>query len=384
MRKAKIAFVTTYMIISISVVLFLFKGQKSIMISENRSAQKIPSFNIKKFINSEFQNDLEQALSDQFIKGEGLKSRLIGFENTMYDYVYANLLKENREGQYYAISQGYMGFDNADYMLYGPFSNNIVNSQIEDFKAVSEPYNKIKNADKYFYFINTEQTIDFTDINNNIYNDIIKLYYTFKSDCLKINSFDDYKEYFYKTDHHWNYKGSYQGYKDIIQLMFGKSEKIIVPKDEKEFDFVFYGSKARKAKFYKFKENFKVYTFDIPEHKTFINGEISEYGNSSKYLDEKYDKDTNHYGKYYGGDYAEIIYDFNQSNKENLLIISGSFSNAINELIASHFNKTYIIDLRHYKDFKVDEYIKKNKIDKFIFITYISHCKSNEFWLGGK
>lgn len=386
MKVIRIIFISIYMLVSIWVVIFLFKDQKDVMESENRSAQKIPSFSISEFIDNNYQNNLEQALSDQFIKGESFKIYLIGYQNTLYNGIYSNLFHNNRENSYYSVSKGYMGYDNADYLLYGVYSSDIVEKEIDDFQKVSEPYNKIKNVDKYLYFINTEQTIDFRNVNNDIYDDISKLYNTFKPDYLEINNFDDYKNYFYKTDHHWNYKGSYQGYKDIINLMLGDKETLIEPLEEKIFDFNFYGTKANRSKFYSYKEKFAVYTFDIPVYKTFIDGEEKEYGLSSSYLNGEYntDRTISHYAAYYGGDYAEIVYDFNQPNKENLLIISGSFSNAINNLVASHFNKTYVIDLRHYKNFNVDEYIKENNIDKFIFITYISHCKTDEFLLGGE
>ena len=100
------------------------------------------------------------------------------------------------------------------------------------------------------------------------------------------------------------------------------------------------------------------------------------YGKQEEYFDKIYDNNNkyiNHYGEFYGYDYGEIIYDFNQLQKENLLIIASSFSNPINSLLASNFNKTYIIDLRHYKnytgyDFDIKEYIDKNNIQKTLII----------------
>lgn len=62
--------------------------------------------------------------------------------------------------------------------------------------------------------------------------------------------------------------------------------------------------------------------------------------------------------------WCEIIYNYNRPEKENLLIISDSFSNAINEIIASHFNRTYIIDLRQNKEFEPNEYIQKIEGEK--------------------
>ena len=31
--------------------------------------------------------------------------------------------------------------------------------------------------------------------------------------------YNDYSKYFYKTDHHWNHVGSYEGYKEIISMI---------------------------------------------------------------------------------------------------------------------------------------------------------------------
>ena len=78
-----------------------------------------------------------------------------------------------------------------------------------------------------------------------------------------------------------------------------------------------------------------------------------------------------HYRELYGADFGEIVYDY-KNDKENLLIIANSYSNSINGLIASHFNKTYIVDPRHYKNFNYQSYITNNNIDKVLVIGNIS------------
>jgi len=64
--------------------------------------------------------------------------------------------------------------------------------------------------------------------------------------------------------------------------------------------------------------------------------------------------------------------------------LGSSFTNPINKLIASHFDKTYVIDLRHYKDltnqnFNVKEYINKNKINKVLIIMDYGYLKDQSF-----
>ena len=233
----------------------------------------------------------------------------------------------------------------------------------------------------YYYFINRSSHYNFINNKNNF--DISK-YLDVDYSQLVFNNYDEYKDYFYKTDHHWNYKGSYKGYTDIIKLLL--NEEGLKPTEEVTFNIYYYGSAARSSTFTKFKELFTVYKFNIQNHDEYINGNIGKYGNKDNYSKNEYMKDfwANRYAEYYGNDYGEIIYDFKESNKENLLILSNSFSNSVNELIASHFDKTYVVDLRYYKDtygydFDYKSYIKNNNIDKVLVICDINYLISDEF-----
>ena len=75
---------------------------------------------------------------------------------------------------------------------------------------------------------------------------------------------------------------------------------------------------------------------------------------------------------YFDGRYDKVIYDFEQSNKENLLIMSDSYAWSIDYLIASSFNKTHVINLRYgeLKDnsFNLSKYIEDNNISKVLFL----------------
>jgi hypothetical protein len=53
-------------------------------------------------------------------------------------------------------------------------------------------------------------------------------------------------------------------------------------------------------------------------------------------------------------------------------VLCTSYSNAIKDLVASHFNKTYYVDTRHYKDFDVNEYIEENDIDMVLMMGDIA------------
>ena len=134
-----------------------------------------------------------------------------------------------------------------------------------------------------------------------------------------------------------------------------------------------------------YKEKFKGYIFDIPEHKTIINGKEEEYGRELEF--EHNPNQEVSYGAFYGFDMGETIFDFNKPEKENLLIIGESFDNAIIKLLATHFNKTYSIDLRNYQNengkvFSYYDYIKEKEIDRVVLVGNIDFYKMDTFNLG--
>ena len=65
----------------------------------------------------------------------------------------------------------------------------------------------------------------------------------------------------------------------------------------------------------------------------------------------------------------EIMYDFQQDEYDNLLIVKDSYSNPLGILLAQHFNKTYLYDPRHIEE-SLEDYISKNNIDIVLFLTH--------------
>ncbi len=379
----KKGFIIIYCLITLLGFASIFKTPNLTSEYENRTLSQYPLLTIRNFINQNFQNDFEAAFKDQFWLSQNIK---IKSNNAKKILTSGSMNKQICVNNYVKVTDQYYDFNCDDYLFdhYVRYSS----EQLEYLrKRIADYSNITKYAELYYYFVNRGNNFDFSTNTKSL---SISDYLNENFDELDFQNYDEYKNYFYKTDHHWNYKGSYQGYQDIVKLMFGESEKTIDIKNEKEFDIIFYGSFARLSTFKKYQETFKVYTFDIPEHETYINGQKEEYGHEEEYLKGIYKKNSweNHYGSYYGGDDGEVIFDFKQDNKENLLILGNSYSNAVNKLIASHFNKTYVIDLRHYKSdigqaFDYKKYITENKIDKVLVICDITYLLSDMFDLEG-
>ena len=65
------------------------------------------------------------------------------------------------------------------------------------------------------------------------------------------------------------------------------------------------------------------------------------------------------------------------------MIVATSYSNPINVMLASHYNKTYVYDLRYYNDFDFNKIVKKNNIDKVLILLSTDMLINEEVKLGG-
>ena len=333
---------------------------------ENRSAEQIPKFNFKEFLNKNFQTKYELALSDQIPLALRMKYLEKDFSLKL------KLLYYQSKNDFYT-NLGYDVFLVKNFLVLKPYDLN--NKKVSlDKKAnnINNIVNNVKNVDYYVYYIEKDEDINFeTGVKSGAYEYLkTKLDSNIKIDNFNISNIKEYQNYFYKTDHHWNYKGSYKGYKEVITLLGVKDFQI--PSKEKCVTSLFHGSKNIILGSNNYEEKFCFYEFNLPSHDVFNNiDEKNTFANDSV-------KEPA-YWKYYGMDRGIITYDFHDNNKENILIIGDSFDNAINELIASHFNKTYNVDLRHYNEFLIKKFVKENDISKVLFIGNIGFFASDTF-----
>lgn len=346
--------------------------------SENRYADNYSKITFNNYFSGKLQTNFEKTLSDQMILSSKMKSI-----NNLLDAV---LLKEalsivanNRELDYYSLdSMLSYGKDN---LVYSPYKLNDYKKNLDDkINELNGIIHDYPNVEYYFYYIEKDSDINFND-NKKL------MAYEYLKDNLKspnvsrfeINNFEEFKEYFYKTDHHWNYRGSYKAYLDLLSMFGFDNPKVQHGVDC--FNKKFVGSKAMAFSIV-FSEKLCYYKIDYDNIITYVNGEIGHYG----FQGEKVDKNISHptYHTYYGLDRGEVVFDTQNSSRKNILIIGESFDNAVIRLLAEKFNKTFAVDLRHYEQengnkFVYDEYLKKNDIDIVLFIGNINYWVSDEF-----
>ncbi len=350
---------------------------------ENRACNKISKPTLSAILDNSFQNSLEAAFADQLPKAPALKK---AYNDILSNYlsIFLKPIIESHDRTY--ISYNDMLIFGKMYMYKPRNPDDELTALQERADSYNTLFDKHPDLDFYVYYIEEDTDINFETnkkLNTDDYFFSLLNLPEEKTASFEINSFNEYKEYFYKTDHHWNHKGSYKAYTEIVDFLNCEGEEI-KNGDEVFISDDFIGSKGAKVGSELIKDRFLAYDFSYAEPVITINGEIvKDYGSQSAFIAGKTTQALS-YGSFYGYDKGEVILDTNDSDKDNILIIGDSYDNAIMKLLASHFNKTFSVDLRHYEKhkgekFNFSEYIEDNNIDKVLFIGHITYFTLNTF-----
>ena len=242
-----------------------------------------------------------------------------------------------------------------------------LDSQVKFFNNLSK-----KKIDVNIYIPTRYEftTLKKDNLNNYVGEFVSKLDSNINVRVMDVKSIDEYKEYFYKTDHHWTIKGALDGYKDICDMLnIDAINNLNIVKHKER---MYYGSLAKTA----LNDNINDYISDVDiklDYDVYVNGKSADslFKPREIRLDRSY-KYYDYYVQYFNGQYGNVVYDYHNSDKENLLIIGDSYSWQIDYLIASSFNKTHVINLRYdeYKNkkFNLSKYVSDNNISKVLFL----------------
>lgn len=246
---------------------------KDINLYENRYAEKIQKPSLEGLLDTSYQDSVEKAFSDQINFAQTYKKIYNQTDSEFIVNIMSDFINENKNIYINLLSCEIFGGDTVVY-------------PIRSFETLTERFdNKIENinfqmsqndnVDFYIYYIEKDTEINFET------NKKIKAYEYLKKginidneniSCFEINSFDDFSKYFYKTDHHWSYEGSYKGYQEIM-TMLGKESEIIKPTEKLKLDYKLSGSKVSSAGAKDvLSEDFYAYRFEYPDMEITING----------------------------------------------------------------------------------------------------------------
>ncbi|MBJ7997543.1 secondary cell wall polysaccharide O-acetyltransferase PatB1 [Bacillus mycoides] len=371
-------------------ILSLLKTDRAVSPVENRPLAQKPALTKEAALNGSFFKDFETYTNDQ----------LIGRDDLIKNYT----LTQIKMGK--SLINDIILTDDK-WLLKNPAWTTKYNEIDQAMSAVNDLSQFLKEQNIEFYFalppsktnalsfklpshIHTYAQENLNYFLNKLPADVkpIKLMEHFKKNYTN----EEIQSMYFKTDHHWNMDGAFLGYQYIMNTIAQQSS-IYKGKEIKKEDYnrtcapnkhlvgsfnnqlyQLIDATGEKLCYYTPKDGFNFTSVAAKD----VNGTVY------RTLDELYgvekQNDTTSYAGYYANDYPEIVIENNNApNDVRALVLKDSFANAIVPHLAQSFNHTSILDLRHYHEKDVYQYIKDNNINMVLFVYSDSNLSGEMF-----
>ena len=165
-------------------------------------------------------------------------------------------------------------------------------------------------------------------------------------------------DYYYKTDHHWNTFGAFEGYKALVTAMGMQP----TPKDDFSFEKVsdsFLGTLYSKA-ICSSQEPDALY-LPLYKKQAVVTQQTGKRTRDNLYWKEYLTK-KDKYSVFLGGNHSvDVVKNPNASTKKKLLLIKDSYANSLIPFLTTNFSEIHIIDLRYYNQ-DIYKYVQQNGI----------------------
>jgi hypothetical protein len=396
----------------------IISPDKDISTIENRTLSKLPDISAKAVITHSFFEEINQYVNDQIV-----------FRNEMvriYQYLqnskmFNSMLLENmfhtkkpqkpEDGTVIKASRIVSNFVVTNNKWISPVTDKVIHtSRIDDAttklndavkfaeaqktetyfvfnpsrtKALMHLYPKYLQTDAYakskdYFLSKLDKDVNVVDIGNK--------FDTFTNAQLE--------ELYLETDHHWNIKGAFTAYQEMITQISNKSTKFEgKPMSLSDINI----SQLTTGNFngsYNTQINFAVnpktadrtIIYEPKEPFTFTNFEvISTDGkqiirNFNDFYGFKRGQSTYTYGTIYGGDRRKITYENRKANnKLNVLLLKDSFMNPITPYLAQNFNQLTVYDNRYYSEFSLKEILTNEHYDILIIAFHDDNLFSDTY-----
>lgn len=360
---------------------------KAINYYENRYAAQPPALSAAALLDGSFQDDMEAALADQIPSAQRLK-KLVHFAFSSYQHALLQPLAKRLPDR--CITVGGLRYYQ-DYLLYWfrPLSREKaqLDKKIENYNAAFAAY---PETEFYLYYIEKDTDFDPESGARSGIADYLQANLALPAErfgCFRVPDFEALREAFYRTDHHWSWRGSLRGYREMLALVAPEE----TPLEPLETRFVgsFSGSKASGRALAAFREDFYAARFGFPETAVRLNGAAdTDYGAQEIFFSGEA-TDRLSYSSFYGGDLGWVEFHVpSNAGRGSLLVVGDSFDNAVLKLLSAHFEDTYALDLRYYavemgQEFRLSEFLAAHPGVKVLLNGNVDYFVMDEFMLEG-
>lgn len=202
------------------------------------------------------------------------------------------------------------------------------------------------------------------------------------------------EEHYLETDHHWNIKGAFAAYQEMITQISENSaifegqpmsldeinvSKLTTGKFEGSYNtqinYALNPNKADRTIIYEPKIPFTFTKFEV------INKDGKPLDTTFQdFYGFKKGRSTYSYGTIFGGDRRKITYENPKANNDlNVMVLKDSFMNPVTPYLAQNFNKLTVYDSRYYTEFSLKQVLTSEHYDMLIIAFHDDNLFSGTY-----
>jgi hypothetical protein len=343
---------------------------------ENRNYLEVPEYSREDFLDGSYLQQWDKYLSDHIIGRDAILRACVNIDMKLLNKTVVNNVTVEKDALLAYNTPESINIDAIDSnikFMTDELSdlNQYIKQQGGEFYyvGVAEQYSAL--SDKYpSYLDSNRKRLSYTE--KNFFSSLVEknVKYIDMHDIML--SEGDIETKYSMLDHHYNIFGAFDTYQNIINRINENTQYKLqaLKKEDIEFeplDMPFLGSRNRKLyNCYPNDEKLYVANFKNPIEFTRMDNGAEVEANTFTFFEK--DKGYVEYANYMGGDMAETIIDTNRPELPTILVFGDSFTNALETMLYYNFDKMFTIDLRHYTQENLYDYIDAVKPDVVICV----------------
>ena len=340
----------------------LVKADRLFSETENRILAQRPEWSLEKVLSGSYEKEYEVYATDQFVSRDTwvmLKTRM--------DIL---LQKKLIKGVYLA-QDGYL----IEQHLPEDYNQMVVNKRLGRLMGLTERYPQtmvmlVPTADNILadklpaYAVSYDQSGLLTQVKEEIGEEHV-------IDVFPILEEHREEQIYYRTDHHWTTLGAYYGYQQWTQAM-DYPPRNFDPQDLVTVSDSFLGTLHSRINLPMEADEIQIFPRTASRRVKVVYDFARE---AASYYESSYLEGKNQYGYFLDDNHAFIEIDTAYVAKDReLFLIKDSYANSLIPILAPHYEKIYVLDLRYYNGSLfplMEQYVTSDKVDVLVVYNCI-------------
>lgn len=330
--------------------------------TENRILTQKPKWSLEAVLNGRYGKEYEEYSTDQFVRRDTwvmLKTRM------------DILLQKKVLNGVYLAADGYL----IEQHLPEQYSQQTVDKRLEQLQRLTEQYPQtmvmlVPTADNILtdklpeYAVSYDQRELLSQVREKIGEDHVV-------DVFPILERHKEEQIYYKTDHHWTTLGAYYGYLQWTQAV-GYPPRYYDSKDLVTVSDNFLGTLHSRINLPMEADEIQIFP-KTNRRAVKITYDFSKEATS--YYEPSYLEGKNQYGYFLDDNHAFIEIETTYSARGRVLfLIKDSYANSLIPILAPHYEKIYVLDLRYYNGSLfslMEQYVTDDKVNVLVLYNNI-------------